>query len=865
LAEATEPENAPAAEPIVLDSPPVLKVFIHAEYPPQQLKTGAEGTVILRFLVNERGQVENIEILGSAGAEFDAAARAAVAKFEFIPARYQKEPVPVTITYRYQFTLTSEERAAIDKATKAEQARQDEARRQAEIIRKSREQPNFKGYLIERGTRNPLAGLTLYCNQDGERQATTDAAGYFQTYLEPGSYTIKIPGFNHNDFETTETIRADAVTTVKYYLERKSYNEYQTVVKGKREKKEVSYGAIDSVEIDRIPGTSGDAIKVVQTLPGIARAPFQGGLIVIRGSAPEDSLITLNDQPIPLPFHFGGLKSTFNSTLLKSLDFYAGGFGAKYGRVTGGIVNIEARDPRTDRFHGYADLSVFDFSLLGEGPITKKTSFAAAFRRSHIDFILPLVLPDSKSFDLTVAPRYYDYQFILTSELTPRHKLTFTAYGSLDKLEFLLNEPVAENPDLRGDFYFRTMFYRFDVALHSNITPDIKNRASLTSGFNQLRFDAGEDLFFNLDVYPFLLRDDLSWTINPFVRLNLGLDTISAFGKVAAFLPPVPKEGEPEVSGGSDEYTELSSKFTINDPAIYLETIIDPTKELSLVPGVRLDFYSYIAEYSVAPRFSIRYALSTTTTLKGATGLYYQEPQPDEESEEFGNPDIKLERAIHYVAGVEQKFGELFNLDFQLYYKDLDSLVVRSEQIKADGTLENYNNAGIGRIYGADFLFKREISEKFFGWISYSLLRSERKDGPGQPYRAFDFDQTHVLSVVASYILPRWNVDIGLRYALSSGNPYTPFSSSIFDADSDVYYPVPGTTNSERMPLYHQLDLRIDKKFVFKTFILSTYLDLYNAYNHRNVEDIQYNYDYSQKKYVTGLPIIPSFGIKGEF
>ena len=68
-----------------------------------------------------------------------------------------------------------------------------------------------------------------------------------------------------------------------------------------------------------------------------------------------------------------------------------------------------------------------------------------------------------------------------------------------------------------------------------------------------------------------------------------------------------------------------------------------------------------------------------------------------------------------------------------------------------------------------------------------------------------------------------------------------------------------------RLPTFHQLDLRVDKKFVFDSWILNVYLDLQNAYNRGNPEGVQYNYDATLAQYATGLPIIPSFGIRGEF
>ena len=78
---------------------------------------------------------------------------------------------------------------------------------------------------------------------------------------------------------------------------------------------------------------------------------------------------------------------------------------------------------------------------------------------------------------------------------------------------------------------------------------------------------------------------------------------------------------------------------------------------------------------------------------------------------------------------------------------------------------------------------------------------------------------------------------------------------------------VSGRTSStqERTPPFYQLDLRMDKTWDFRRWDLSFYLDLQNATNAQNVEIIGYTDDYRQEDPVTGLPVIPAFGHKGEW
>jgi len=147
--------------------------------------------------------------------------------------------------------------------------------------------------------------------------------------------------------------------------------------------------AIEEEQLTRIPGTRGDALRAVEVLPGVGRTGFaeNEGPPIIRGAQPYESMVTLDGAPIPLLYHFGGLTSVYNSHLLEQVELYPGNFSARYGRVVGGVVEAKTRDPRTDGFHGILELSLIDNFVLVEAPITDKTSFALAGRRSNIDFV----------------------------------------------------------------------------------------------------------------------------------------------------------------------------------------------------------------------------------------------------------------------------------------------------------------------------------------------------------------------------------------------------------------------------------------------------------------------------------------------
>ena len=167
------------------------------------------------------------------------------------------------------------------------------------------------------------------------------------------------------------------------------------------------------------------------------------------------------------------------------------------------------------------------------------------------------------------------------------------------------------------------------------------------------------------------------------------------------------------------------------------------------------------------------------------------------------------------------------------------------------------------RIYGLEIAGRARPTGRFFGFLSYTLSRSERRDHPNAPWRLFDFDQSHILTLSMVYKLGRgW--ELGGTFRLVSGNPITPVIGSVYDVTSDIYQPIYGALNSQRVGLFHRLDVRLEKMWRFTHWNLAFYIDIQNIYSRMNPEGTLYNYDYRESQVVGGLPIIPSLGLRGE-
>jgi outer membrane receptor for ferrienterochelin and colicin len=301
-------------------------------------------------------------------------------------------------------------------------------------------------------------------------------------------------------------------------------------------------------------------------------------------------------------------------------------------------------------------------------------------------------------------------------------------------------------------------------------------------------------------------------------------------------------------------------------PGAFLELELRPVNGLLVLPGVRFDYFSEIGKATFGPRLTVRYQISKPLALKGGVGMFWQPPTvyEGETDKNFGNPNLDPEYAIHYSLGVEWKPREHINLDVTGFYKDLNHWISRTNATKPDGTPLNYDNNGAGRVYGLEVVARHELTSKFTGWLAYTLSKATRRDSGETDYRLFQFDQTHILTIFGTYQLPR-NWQVGSRFRLVSGNPTTPVEGSVFDASRQRYLPIYGAQYSDRLPLFVQLDLRVDKRWIFNSWMLNAYLDLQNVLNRANPEAIQYNFNFAKSTVRQGFPIYPIIGLRGEF
>ena len=737
---------------------------------------------------------------------------------------------------------------------------------------------NYQGRVREAGTRKILPGVAVDVellekgvpeDQRLRKQTFTDAKGnFFFRGLPPGEYQVRLDTQGYDASGYIEKVEAGEVLSGDYYIEAEYYDEYTVTTTTRRARREVNRQTITLEESRRIPGTGGDIARVVQNLPGVARAPFGAGQLVVRGANPQDSAIFLQGDELPLAFHFLNGPTVVSSEMIQSLDFYPGNFTVRYGRAIGGVVNLETRSPRSDGYHGFAEVDIQDATALVEGPITEDLTFAFAARRSYIDYVLEAVLPDDFP---TIAPYYYDYQAWLTYKGLEDHKLELFLYGSKDQLKILFNEPIGNEEiqitGITNDISFHRGQVRWEWRPDDKITHTFLAAVG-TIGFG---LDAGAVGISN-DLITVNVRDELGLEVSSTATLKMGLDAQFYYAKFNFRVPELGGDAAPGADGppaqirrglALDDYNALSM------PAYWAELELQPVNGLLLTPGVRLDHYSNIRENVFSPRLAARYNFNKEVAIKGGIGLFTQNPDPGQTIEGLGNPNLGSEKAIHYAFGGEWRPLEYIEFDSTLFYRDSYDLVVGSNNFTVneetgEQELEISNNDGEGRAYGLELLIRHYPNNRFFGWIAYTLSRSERLDQETGQFEAYEFDQTHILTAVAGYNLP-YNFDIAARFQLVTGNPFTPVTGAVFDSDDDEYQQVSGRRNSSRSDAFQQLDIRIDKTFIFDAWRLGVYLDVQNVYWADNAEGVQYNFDSTENRPITGIPIFPNLGVNARF
>ncbi|MGE0791062.1 MAG: TonB family protein [Sandaracinaceae bacterium] len=615
-------------------------------------------------------------------------------------------------------------------------------------------------------------------------------------------------------------------------------------------------------ELTTVPGTFGEPLRVVATLPGVVRSPFGLGFFLVRGQNFQNTGFLVDGFPIPLLYHFGAGPAVISSRLVDRIDFYPGGYPAAYGRYSAGVVSVGTAPPPTDSIRGELAVDLFRASALIVVPFDDgRGSVAAAFRRSYYDLLLPLVLPG-------LQIQYTDYQVRADYRVDDHMQLSLFVFGSDDRLDqsgTFGSGVASEGVQNRLTYDFQRAIATIKLRLPHQVRLSIAGMVGRDGNAFENSQPGTDGLRFGLQNTYFGLRTDLEIPWIDEIQTNIGFDINTTVFDIDAnaFVPnglgqyPAPLF-DPQTS-------PLGLSIVRALAALYIDQIFR-LGPVEISAAGRFDYMRYadVSEIYPDPRLVVRWQVVPELMLKAATGLFTQPPPAFNLARLAGNPRLPPNRSWQSSFGAEMTFPERIEVHTTFFYSAMFDIVRQVNRVVTGEDGQPMRQFFVadqeGRAYGLELLVRRRIDRGLYGWLSYTLSRSERRTQDGR-WVPFTFDQTHTLNMALSYAFEGWR--FGAAFQLSTGRPTSTVQPFPVFEDEDAAYDASFIDQGDRLPVFHRLDLRIDRDFAFGPVRGSVYIDIQNVYNAPNNEGTIYQYNYADSTPVPGLPILPTIGIQG--
>lgn len=633
-------------------------------------------------------------------------------------------------------------------------------------------------------------------------------------------------------------------------------NPDEILVTAKRLSAPISKHTLSGQDIRQLAGSGSDPLNALQTLPGVASVDGSS-TPAVRGSGPGDNLYYVDDLPVRNVFHFGSF-SVFNAGLIERFNLYSSVTNPHYGNITGAVIDVKLREPRTDHFAGNFDVSLMGAGFLLEGPRNDTQSYYFAGRRSYVDLLVKQVSQDGMTMQI---PNYSDYQGKYVWQLNDDNRLIFHAMGASDALK--LNMSTTANaarldPVLAGDSSFSDQNAMQAATLDTLLTGGSLNTLSFERGSDHLATLLGTAGTLNITTNNLLLREKVSLQLAADHQLTLGTDFLNSATQVNATLKNATcTQFNPNCTFTQAPLRRLNDVISTSLWSISAQDRKRVLADVTLIGGLRYSTENYAHQSYTEPRVGLEWEWSTQTLFTAGWGRHNQYPTSQEWARVFGNPNLSHLRSQDSVLGVQHTVNADWNWKAETYYKKLDNLVVNDP-------LLNYVNAASGKAYGLELLLKKEPAERFSGWLVINLAKSERRnDVTGESFR-YQFDQPINTTLVGNYTLSD-DLKLGMKWAYHSGTPFTPIIGSNGTYANGSPMPFYAAVNSATLPAYHRLDLRLDSKVTVNDWKLNAYVELNNFYQHKNIVGYNYNSNYTARTPIYAFVLPLSFGVQGDF
>lgn len=636
--------------------------------------------------------------------------------------------------------------------------------------------------------------------------------------------------------------------------------------------------SIGADETRRAPGVQEDVVRAVSLLPGVGVTTGGRNDLIVRGGAPYENLFLVDGIEVPNINHFGSQGSTggplslINVDFVQRTDFAAGGFSARYGDRTASLTSITLREGEGERISGEVNLSATGFGTILEGPVGRSSNYLLSLRRSYLDLLF-------KYAGFSFIPSYIDFNLKTTTRIDAENTVSFVAIGAIDRVEFI-NDDADDRYDNslilapEQDQYFAGLTWK-------SLLPTGLLAVTLGRTFTKFvtvqtdSLDPPQVVFSDRSTEgENSLRTDLTMQLGGTTELTVG-NTMRYAGRLEF---DVAMDGRYRTdSTGTALPLVRDTSFTGFRNATYIQAGFGLTGALTASAGARLNYYGFLNNaFRLAPRLGLRMRLAPYLSLTMAAGRYYQAPSYIWLIGDTGNASRLVPiRSDQVILGLETEPRPDTRLQLEFFYKryrDYPARLLRPQAVLAPAGfesvttdipfgLEPLSSAGRGRTYGAELFAQKRLSTiPLYGLASFTLSRAEFTALDGRP-RAGAYDATFLGNLVLGW-RPGGGWELSGKFRVATGLPSTPFISSGPAAgrlDFSRYNEGP------RLPTFHALDLRVDRRWSFRSVQLETYIDVQNAYGRANVTQYEWNYRLARPEPNESLGILPSLGVNIEF
>jgi hypothetical protein len=727
------------------------------------------------------------------------------------------------------------------------------------------------GNISDRNTQKPLAGITLNLTP-GSKNAISDSLGQFRfSELSPGTFqlTITAVGYNAKTLENLLVTNGN-VNNISIELEPSSVALEGVTVTGRRNsvratslETPLSVQRLTTEEIKRNPGGNFDISKVVQSLPGVGGGTGGGGFrndLVVRGGAPSENVYYLDGIEIPVLNHFGtqgsggGPQGILNANFIEDVKMSTSAFDARYDNALSSVLQFRQKTGNNQKSQGNIILSATDLALTADGPLGKNTNYLVSVRRSYLQFLF-------KAIDLPIRPNYWDYQLKINTRIGKKTTLSLVGIGAVD--EFSFASPRNASPEKLYVINSNPIINQWNYTVGASIKILTKNgfinlalsRNTLNNEVekyedNENPTPATRTLYTDSRETENKLRLDVTHNISGW-KISYGL--MAQFVDFKNKFENIYRKELKDENGNIVQPEVRISALTSTDFFKYGAFVQAGRRilneRMAVNVGVRADGNSLNTSESnplkqLSPRLSLSYALTSQWNLNASIGRYFKLPSYTQlsfinQANNRANPGLYIQ-SDHYVFGTEFVPGNALRFTLEGFYKkysdypvsllDGVSLANKGSDFGSIGN-EPVVQSGKGKAYGLEFFAQKKLTSRFFGILSYTFYRSEFTALNGK-YIPASWDNRHLLSVTWGYKFKR-NWELGLKFRLQGKAPLSPFELE----KSQLNYLSLGSGvldyfrfNTQRLPIFHASDVRIDKKWNFRKFTLDVFLDVTNWY-----------------------------------